>query len=137
MFEGNATHQRLYRSRRERMVAGVAGGVAQYFGIDPVLVRLGFVLGTLWGGIGLPLYIIMAIVVPERPRGEQEADIVTSVSTERAREVAGLVLAGLGAIMLIGNLGWGNAFWGVFNGHNLWPLVLIGLGVALLARQRN
>ena len=115
----------------------MSGGLAQYLNTDPVLIRLGFVLATLWGGIGLPLYIIMAIVVPERPRGEEEPAFTAGVSSERAREIAGLVLAGLGALMLIGNLGWGHAFWGLFQAQYLWPLVLIAIGVAMITRQRN
>jgi phage shock protein C len=60
-------YKQLYRSREGRMIGGVCAGLGEYFGIDPTLVRLGFVLGALLGGVG-PLvltYIIMLIVVPE------------------------------------------------------------------------
>jgi phage shock protein C len=56
---------RLYRSRDDRMLGGVAGGLADYLGVDPSLVRIGWVLLFLAGGIGLLLYIVMWIVVPE------------------------------------------------------------------------
>ena len=57
----------LYKSKNKRMVAGVCGGIAEYFGIDPTLVRLGFVaLSCLFGG-GLMVYIIAAIIMPEEP----------------------------------------------------------------------
>lgn len=56
---------RLYRSRDDRMLGGVAGGLADYLGIDPSLVRIGWVLLFLAGGVGLLLYIVMWIVVPE------------------------------------------------------------------------
>ena len=56
---------RLYRSRDDRMLGGVAGGLADYLAIDPSLVRIGWVLLFLAGGIGLVLYVIMWIVVPE------------------------------------------------------------------------
>ncbi len=60
--------KRLYRSRDERMIAGVAGGIAQYFDIDPTLVRLAFVAATLaGGGSGLLAYIVLAIVMPLEP----------------------------------------------------------------------
>lgn len=59
--------KRLYRSRSDRMIAGVAGGLAQYLNVDPTLVRLGFVVLSLAGGPGLLLYIVMWIVVPEEP----------------------------------------------------------------------
>ncbi len=58
---------RLYRSRDDRMIAGVAGGLADYLGLDPSLVRIGWAIFILVGGLGLVVYIIMAIVVPEEP----------------------------------------------------------------------
>ena len=61
------TYKRLYRSRNERMIAGVCGGIAEYFNIDPTLVRLVFVFAALAGGPGLIAYLIMLIVVPEEP----------------------------------------------------------------------
>ena len=61
--------KKLYRSRSNRMIAGVCAGVADYFNVDPTIVRLIFVLVGLAGGPGLILYIIMAIVVPEEPVG--------------------------------------------------------------------
>ncbi len=59
--------KRLYRSRDERMIAGVAGGLAEYFGIDPTLVRLAFVAFTLAGGSGVLAYLILAIIMPLEP----------------------------------------------------------------------
>ena len=57
---------RLYRSRRDRMLAGVAGGLAEMWGADPSLVRIIWaVLVLLTGGLALVVYIVMAIVVPE------------------------------------------------------------------------
>src|SRR3954452_22748346 len=58
----------LYRSRNDRMLAGVAGGVAEMLALDPSLVRIVWaLLVVLTGGIALVLYIIMAFVVPEAP----------------------------------------------------------------------
>ena len=59
---------RLYRSRDERILFGVAGGVAEWLDVDPALVRIVFALLVLTAGVGFLLYIIMAIVVPEEPR---------------------------------------------------------------------
>lgn len=60
--------KRLYRSTTDRMIAGVCGGIAEYFGIDPVIVRLIAVLLLLPGGLpGFLPYIIMWILVPKRP----------------------------------------------------------------------
>ncbi|GAB4442941.1 MAG: PspC domain-containing protein [Chloroflexi bacterium OHK40] len=56
---------RLSRSATEKMVAGVCGGLAEYFNIDPVIVRLIFVLVTLTSGLGLPVYLLLWIVMPK------------------------------------------------------------------------
>jgi phage shock protein C len=63
----NVENRKLYRSRSDRMVAGVAGGLGEYLNIDPTIVRLLFVLFALAGGPGLLVYIIMLLVVPEEP----------------------------------------------------------------------
>jgi phage shock protein C len=63
------TQKRLYRSSEERMFAGVCGGIAEYLDVDPTLVRLFFVALTLLsGGQGLLIYIVLMLVVPERPK---------------------------------------------------------------------
>ena len=61
--------KKLYKSNTDKKLAGVCGGIAEYFGIDPTLVRLAWVLFTCLGGSGLLAYIICAIVIPERPSG--------------------------------------------------------------------
>jgi len=59
------TSKRLYRSRMDRMIAGVCGGLAKYFDIDPTIVRVLFVVSIFIGGGGILAYIILWIVVPE------------------------------------------------------------------------
>ncbi|ABR49442.1 phage shock protein C, PspC [Alkaliphilus metalliredigens QYMF] len=58
--------KRLYRSHYDQKIAGVCGGIAEYFDLDSTLVRLGWVLFTFFGGAGVIAYIIAAIVMPER-----------------------------------------------------------------------
>jgi phage shock protein C len=60
---------RLVRSRRDAVIAGVCGGLGEYFQIDPVIVRLIFVLVTLTSGIGFLLYPILWIIMPKAPPG--------------------------------------------------------------------
>ena len=60
-------NKRLYKSKSERKILGVCGGIAEYFNIDPTLVRVGWVLATLFFGSGLIAYIIAAIIIPEHP----------------------------------------------------------------------
>ena len=60
--------KKLYRSRTNRMLAGVCSGLGNFFGIDPTVVRLIFVAGTLLGfGSFLLIYVVLFIVVPEEP----------------------------------------------------------------------
>ena len=59
--------KRLYKARGQRMVCGVCGGLAEYFGIDPALVRLAFLLLAAGWGSGLLAYIVAAIIIPEPP----------------------------------------------------------------------
>lgn len=62
----------LYRSRSKRMIAGVCGGLGDFFGIDPTIIRLIFVFGVIFGyGILLLVYLILFIVVPEEPSSSQ------------------------------------------------------------------
>ena len=58
-------NKRLYRSSNSRMLCGVCGGIAEYFDIDPTLVRLGWALFCALGGSGIIAYIIAAIIIPE------------------------------------------------------------------------
>ena len=60
-------NKRLYKSNENKMVCGVCGGIAEYFDIDPTLVRLGWVLFCALGGSGILVYSIAAIVIPGRP----------------------------------------------------------------------
>ena len=59
--------KRLYKIQRGKMVDGVCGGIAEYFGLDPTLVRLAWIIFSAMGGSGIPAYIIAAIVIPREP----------------------------------------------------------------------
>ena len=62
----NGATKRLYRIRDGRVVAGVCAGLAAYFGVDPTLVRLAFALLTVFGGLGILLYLGAWVVIPTR-----------------------------------------------------------------------
>ena len=59
--------KKLYRSRNNRMIAGICAGLGDYFDLDPTLVRLGLVALVLVGGTGLLAYLIGWIIIPEEP----------------------------------------------------------------------
>ena len=60
-------NKRLYKSNDNRMIDGVCAGIAEYFGIDPTLIRLGWVVFCALGGSGILAYIRAAIVIPRKP----------------------------------------------------------------------
>lgn len=138
---------RLMRSTNERMIAGVCGGIASYLGIDPVLVRLAFLLLIPAGGIGVPLYIILTIVMPNESDVDlSQAEIVeknisglgdtVTSSVGRARQhpdgprIAAFLLILMGIYFLLENLGF-------FSGSLFWPVALILLGIFLLVRRNR
>ena len=75
------SEKRLVRSRGNKMLAGVCGGLAEYLGVDPVIVRLAAVLLTLWNGVGLLIYLVLALIMP------QEADIAPKANAFDDEEI--------------------------------------------------
>jgi phage shock protein C len=57
--------RKLYRSRRQRMIAGVCGGLAEYFNVDATLIRVLFLVLAVFGGTGLVIYVVMWLIVPD------------------------------------------------------------------------
>ena len=81
--------KRLYRSRTDRMLGGVCGGIAKYFNVDPTLIRLLAAALILAGGAIIIAYIIAWIVIPEEPEGkteEEEKVIVATTPEEKSEE---------------------------------------------------
>jgi phage shock protein C len=74
--------KRLYRSRSQRMIAGVSGGLGDYLNIDATVIRLIFVIAALWGGAGIIVYLVMWLMVPEEPAGTE----VPAPPEEKAEE---------------------------------------------------
>jgi phage shock protein C len=124
--------QRLCRSNTERMVAGVCGGLAAYFEIDPTIVRVVYAVATALTGFlpGILLYLVMALVMPPGSPGE-EGQRVIAVPLGRTT-LAGVILVVFGGLLLLGNFGL-LAWW---SWTRLWPLLLILVGAVLLMRGR-
>jgi phage shock protein PspC (stress-responsive transcriptional regulator) len=150
-------YKKLYRSVTDKMLGGVCGGLAEYFSIDPVLIRLIFVLAVIFGGSGILAYIILWIVIPQKPyiitpfnsnppagdssTAEEEKKSETpnsnmnfvNLNTNQSNRsiYAGAFLILLGGIFLLDN------FIPHFNFGDFWPLILIGLGFAIILNARN
>ena len=148
--------KRLYRSRKNRMIAGVCGGIAEYFDIDPTLVRIIAVLTIFLDGIGLIAYIIAWILVPRNPEplarekmgekkgtAEKMREKAESIAHQigegirggsgraedrkDSRWIAGVILICLGLLFLARN------FFVWFSLGKLWPLILVIIGLVILA----
>jgi phage shock protein C len=133
-------NRRLYRCRDNRILTGVAGGVAEYYDLDPSLVRILFFVSMFFGGIGLLLYIGMAIIVPLEPLSAEAvaAGAAGPVGPEGHRHARGgdgrwTTLLGLGLI-LFGTLALLDRFVPALDVENVVvPAVVIGIGAFLVA----
>ncbi|HEX2867927.1 MAG TPA: PspC domain-containing protein [Ignavibacteriales bacterium] len=154
--------ERLYRSQKDKMIAGVCGGLAEYFDVDPVIIRIAFVAATILSGMGIIVYILLWIIVPYKeqiaaapasasasgaftapagsettaeagagPAPSQAEPVKSEVYRDRRRNrpVLGYILVGLGLLFFA------DRFFPYVEFHNLWPLILVALGVGLLLRS--
>jgi phage shock protein PspC (stress-responsive transcriptional regulator) len=126
----SASIKELHRSRDERILAGVAGGLGRYFDISPAFFRIGFAILTLVGGAGILLYVAAWLVIPD----DGESDSIVSEALRRHRDRPWL-LAGVGlvAIALVSLLAQAD-FWP--NSGFAWALLLLG-GLAIMFAQRR
>lgn len=133
----------LYRSATDKIIGGVCGGVAEYLGINPVLVRVIWIVATFatWGG-GFLAYLMLALFLPVGDnRMGQVAPPALQLSQKGITWAAG-ILMGLGAFWLLANVGILPGLWGTFwtiVGVVFWPALLIGAGYLLWRAntQRN
>jgi phage shock protein C len=115
------------RSRNDRVVAGVAGGMAHYFGIDPTLMRFAWVILSLAGGSGVLIYILAWIIIPEAPVGEEVVAPVAASST--GRYVIGGALILLGGLFLLQRI-----VPRIFHDDIFWALLLVLIGVVVVVK---
>lgn len=115
---------RLRRSRDDRVIAGVCGGLGRYFNTDAVWFRLGFVVLTIAGGAGLLIYLIAWLIIPEAAAGESLESGPTDIGAQ-GPVVAGAALVGLGLMLLFNTLvPWFDQV--------MWPLAVVAAGIGLL-----
>ena len=119
------------------MIDGVCGGLAEYFDVDPTIIRTLMVLSTLLGGAGFILYILGMILMPVNPEHAGVTPVAPSPSAHSDRQRFWAVfLILLGAFILITNLGWFAAFrWWHMSWGMVFPVILIAIGVAFIVMQ--
>ncbi len=135
-------NRRLYRCRHDRRIAGVASGVAEFFDLDPTLVRVLWFISILFGGFGILLYVGLALIVPPEPMSEAEVAALAT-SGPGAEEPAGHRHAQHGggrwtmffgaALILIGVVALAEVLSpGTALARYLVPLFIAGIGVVLI-----
>jgi signal transduction histidine kinase len=121
--------RRLSRSRTDRVLGGVCAGLARAFGIDPLVVRVAVVALTVAGGTGALVYVLAWLFLPE---DGGERSLAQAAATNRGNDLGEVLAIGaivLGVILLVRATG----FW--FNDAFIWPLLLAGVGLAVIWRQ--
>lgn len=138
----------LYRCRHDRKLAGVAAGVAEYFDLDPTIVRVVWFLSIFFGGLGIFLYIAMALIVPLEPMTDVEAAAAAAGSAwaapsahrHRGGSGSGRLATFVGAVLILfGGLALVDAVAPALDAWRyLWPAFIVGLGAILvLGATRN
>lgn len=135
--------QRAYRLRKGKVVGGVCAGIAEYFDIDPVLLRIGFAVSFFVYGTGFLLYIILMIALPykeevmgfenntdtpEPQKSSFEDDYFSERASNKTKRnlMGGIILITLGLIFLAGN------YCPDIDFSNLWPLILVAIGATTI-----
>lgn len=146
------SNSKLYRSKSDRVVAGVCGGLGKFFQVDSTIVRLIFILITVFGGSGILLYLILWLIVPPENSASEITrenisknademkesvkkfanDIKLDTSHTDSRRLFGIVILIFGVMLLLGNFGF-------FNPALLWKyfpaIVVIILGISVLRKR--
>ncbi len=134
--------KRIYRSRKERMIGGVAGGIAEYFDVDPVVVRFAFIALTLFNGIGVVLYIVGMIIIPEQvlnPEVFSESAVPGAMAAEPLRdEKRGKYSIILGVSLIIAGVLFGmHNFIPDFQVTDAFPVLLVLLGIWIIVSGKR
>lgn len=142
-------NKRLYRSSKSKVFGGVAGGIAEYFDIDPIIIRLLFIIIAFAGGGGILVYFIMWVAIPLEPitpftmhmnTGDPAAQQAPNPGVDptdpafvpvkregRTSLIGGMVLIALGLIFLV------DRFIPRIHFGDIWPLILVVIGGVLIA----
>ena len=127
----------LTRDPRRAVLGGVASGFGRYLDVDPVLVRLAFVIMAFANGLGLLVYLTCWVIVPRERAAPAAWGMESTVRADDgrgARLAIGYGLIGVGTVLLMNNLDWIRwPSWARF--EVLWPLVLVGMGAGLVLRS--
>ncbi len=130
--------KRLYRSRHDRIISGVCSGLAEYFSIDVILVRILWIIITLFGGIGLFIYIAAVIIIPENREYPDETESGDLKKGTDKTLFWGSLLIIAGIALILRQMGFFHylQMWDI-PWQMIWAVILILLGVFLLYNKSS
>lgn len=126
--------KRLQRNTRNKVIAGVCSGLADFFGIDVALMRVIFILLLVAGYSGFLIYLILWIVMPKANHAENQSyDNAESTVAQSGKGswIAGVILIAIGSLCLLDD------FLPKFDWSTIWPVLLIVLGLLLIVPFKN
>jgi phage shock protein C len=134
--------KRLYRSRTNKVIAGICGGIGEYLETDPVLIRLIAVLFLFTGGAAFIAYILGIFVIPRRPWDGAPSPAAASSEGAESRSHAGTLIIGIilivfGVNFLLRDIPFFHSYYWWFwdlGWHFFWPSILIAVGLLVLLR---
>jgi len=143
--------KRLYKSRKNKVIDGVCGGIAEYLEVDPVLVRIVAVIFIFMGGSAIIAYIIGMIIIPNEPSAEfksgdstRDPNLIPAPPVPKESRaytgslVFGIIMIAFGVHFLLRNIPFINQYyWRIWNlgWHFFWPSVLILIGLLIILRS--
>jgi phage shock protein C len=128
--------KKLYRSKSDRMVAGICGGISKHWGIDTVLLRIIWALSILFGGIGFLLYIAAIIIIPENPNEDYSETDNKDKSDRTVFWGSALIIVGVIILLKQFGLFYYIRYWDI-PWKVIWSILLIVLGVFLLVNKKE
>lgn len=139
-------NKKLYRSADNRIIAGVCGGLGEYFNIDPTFIRIIFILLVLTDGVGLVLYFVLALIIPKKGGSDLRGNAAELAG--RAKELSanfqqsrhgknylGIIIVFLGLLLLLKNTLPNHLLW--FRQELIWPALIIIIGFYLMFKKKN
>lgn len=129
-------NKKLKRSRSDRVIAGVCGGIGEYFNIDPVVIRIIWVLLSFMpGGPGFLAYLVCALIIPEDD-GVIYQDEDSGMNTSNTAIFIGIALIVVGGIMLT-KIIWPQFAFKIMSIGKYWPILFIVFGIYIIVNQTN
>ena len=131
--------KRIYRSQEDRIIAGVCGGFAEYFGIDPTIVRLIWIFFTIFGGMGILAYIFSIILIAENDNSKAK-EINADDDHDEKLVLWGVVIIIVGILLVFRHQPMAGMMWHAVSGNwfnILFAVGLIGVGIYILVNRKD